>query len=168
MTYPKYATPNIVGITMASGKGSQLPIYNGVLSYLKDAQAYANAIGAELVNAMNAPATGYTFVGINKTDGAQPWMVTWDSISYFFAGIAIYRRAQVSGSWTVEGPGAYIKQPSGSWDWVNAPTPTPAPVPAPNNSGDAAAFAAAQGVPTNTLDTLGAKLDRIIAHFNIP
>ncbi len=157
MSYKAYEKPSLAGITFASGTFTQQPAYDGVLSYQADAQAYADAIGAKLLNALNTPATNFTFGGIKPTDAAQPWMVTWDGASFFFAGIAINQQVAATkaliGLATSEYPGTWARESSGVWDFTPQPlAPVPAPAPATSNSAaDVAGWEAAMNLPTVTL-----------------
>jgi len=145
-----YITPPIAGITMASGTFKQQSIYDGVLSYKADAQAYADAIGAKLVNALDTPATNFTFAGIKPEDAAQPWMVTWDGVMFFFAGNDIKRKVEaikaVTGDESTDYPGTYTKQSDGTWLFKPQPLtpPTPAPI---SHADDVAGYLAALNVP---------------------
>jgi len=155
MDYATYQKPNITGITMASGTFTQQPIYDGVLSYKDDAQKYADGIGAKLVNALGTPATNFTFKGIDATNSAQPWMVTWDEVMFFFAGIAINQQVAatkaVIGVATTAYPGTWKQEPSGVWDFVPQAVTPPAPVPVVPNPADLAGWEAAMNMPTVTL-----------------
>ena len=134
MSLPKYVKPPIAGITMAAGAFTQQPIYDGVLSYQADAQAYAAALKppATLVNAATDSACGITFEGIKTTDAAQPWMVTWDGINFFFAGIAILQEVAAQGG-TIGADGTWVQQTSGVWLFMVAPpAPVTPPVVVPN------------------------------------
>lgn len=125
MTYATYQKPSVAGITMASGQGTQQQIPDGQLSYLADVQPYAKAIGAQIVNALDDPATGLTFGGIKPTDAAQPWMVTWDGIAFFPAGVAINQQVAATfnliGVPTTQYPGGWQRQSSGVWLFVPQP-----------------------------------------------
>jgi hypothetical protein len=132
---------------MAFGPFPQQQIYDGVLSYQSDAQAYADAIGAKLVNAVSLP-DRVTFGGLKPSNLAQPWVVQWSPDDpLYFAGVAIKQRAEVSGG-SVTGPGNYVKQPDGVWDWVPAPVAPVPPPPTPSNPADAAAWATLMGATT--------------------
>jgi len=162
MNYPTYQKPNIAGVTMASGGFAQQAIYDGVLSYEADAQPYATAIGAKLVNARTTPATNLTFVGIRDTDTAQPWMVTWDDVNFYFAGIAVDQQIGATynliGSMTTAYPGTWAKQSSGVWLFTPQPlTPVVVP-PVVANPADVAGWLAAMNVPTVTLQQIAAAI----------
>ena len=145
MSLPQYVKPSITGITMAAGQGTQQPIYDGVLSYQTDAEAYATAIKATLVNGATDPACGITFGGVKSTDAAQPWMVTWDGINFFFAGIAILQEVAAQGG-TIGADGDWIRQTSGIWLFmVKPPASVTPPVVVPNPA-DAQAWDNLMGV----------------------
>ena len=155
-TYKPYQKPSITGITMALGQGTQQAIYDGVLSYQPDVERYADAIGASAVNALETPATGLTFGGplafSSDPTVAQPWMVTWDGKTFFFAGPDIIRQIAatkaVMGVATAEYPGTYEKQSDGTWDFIPQPVATPAPVPVVANPADVAGWNAAMNLPS--------------------
>ena len=147
MSLPQYVKPAIAGITMAAGQGTQQPIYDGVLSYQTDAQAYATAIKATLVNGATDPACGITFGGVKPTDVAQPWMVTWDNINFFFAGIAINQQVAAQGG-TIGADGTWQVQPSGVWLFMVTPAHVVAPTPVVANPADVTAYMNLMGVTT--------------------
>ena len=154
MSLTPYVYPPIAGITMASGSFTQQPIYQDVLSYQADAQKYADAIGAKLVNAADTPATNFTFKGIDANAAAQPWMVTWDGVSFYFAGIAIDQQVKatkaVTGVASTDWDGDWGKEPSGVWDFTPKPlTPAP-PVTVGPNPANAAAWATIMGAGSLT------------------
>ena len=152
--YQPYETPSLAGITFVSGSFTPQSAWDGQLSYQPDAQAYADAIGAKLVNAINTPAANITFFGVKSGDAAQPWMVTWDGIAFFFAGIAIKQQVAatkaVLGLGTTGYPGVWAKDATGVWDFTPNPLgPTVTP-PVSTNPADAAAWAALQGAGSLT------------------
>lgn len=149
MSLPKYIKPSITGITMAAGQGTQQPIYDGVLSYQADAQAYATAIKATLVNGATDSACGIIFEGIKTTDAAQPWMVTWDEVNFFFAGIAILQEVAAQGG-TIGADGDWVQQTSGVWLFILKPPVPATPVPVTPNPADVQAWDNIMGVTTMT------------------
>lgn len=155
MSYQPYIKPPMTGITWASGGGTLQPIFDGVLSYQADAQKYADAIGAKLINGATDTTLGLKFSGVNPSDAAQPWFVQWNPGGpWAFAGIAINQQAQATfnliGSATTQYPGTWQEQVSGVWLFIPNPAVTAAPAPVVSNSGDAASWAAILGVTTQT------------------
>lgn len=158
MSYPKYITPPMTGLTWSSGGGTLQSIYEGMLSYQTDAQAYATAIGAKLINGATDTTLGLKFSGINPTDAAQPWIVQWNTGGpWAFAGIAIDQQVgatlAVIGTPSTQYPGTWNEQPSGLWLFVPSPVVVAVPTPAPSNSAaDLAGWEAAMNMPTVTLN----------------
>lgn len=155
MSLNPYQKPNISGITMASGSFTQQAIYDGVLTYEAPAKSYADAIGAKLVNALDTPATNFTLKGIEPSSDpaiAQPWMVTWDNISFYFAGIAINQQITatkaLTGVASADYPGTWAREASGVWDFTPQPIAPVATPPVAPNPADAAAWATIMGVGT--------------------
>jgi hypothetical protein len=145
MSLPPYVKPPIAGITFADG-GTQQAIYDGVLSYEADAQKYATAIGAQLVNAADTPDLGMVFGGIKPTDAAQPWYVRWSvGGPGAFAGIAINQEVAAQGG-TIGADGDWVMLPSGVWFFVLKPVAITPAGPVVANPADAAAWAALMGV----------------------
>lgn len=161
--YQPYETPSLAGITFVSGSFTPQPAWDGQLSYQADAQAYVDGMNvnlvpgqpaAKLVNAVNTPAANITFFGVKSGDAAQPWMVTWDGVAFFFAGIAIKQQVAatkaVLGLGTTGYPGVWAKDATGVWDFTPNPLGSAVPPPVAPNPADAAAWAALQGAGSLT------------------